>query len=130
MSMESKLLFKKFSYLVTILIVIASIISCGGGPGEVVTYGGLVLLEDGTPLEGVEVTFFWPNPPNVDSDGKWIVLTDEDGWYSEWHNNLFRNREFTITPFHADYAFEPPSYYLPGSYEDNLDLNFTAIPNI
>jgi hypothetical protein len=74
---------------------------CGGGPGEVVTYGGLVLMEDGTPLEGVEVTFFWPNPPNVDSDGKWIVLTDEDGWYSEWHNNLFRNREFTITPFHA-----------------------------
>jgi hypothetical protein len=103
---------------------------CGGGPGEVVTYGGLVLMEDGTPLEGVEVTFFWPNPPNVDSDGKWIVLTNEDGWYSEWHNNLFRNREFTITPFHADYDFEPPSYYLPGSYEDNLNLNFTAIPNI
>jgi hypothetical protein len=112
----------KIISLAFFLAVLFILTGCGGGPGEVVTYGGLVLLEDGTPLEGVEVTFFWPNPPNVDSDGKWIVLTDEDGWYSEWHNNLFRNREFTIT--------EPPSYYLPGSYEDNLDLNFTAIPNI
>ena len=33
------------------------VIACGGGPGEVVTFGGLVLLKDGTPLEGVEVVF-------------------------------------------------------------------------
>jgi hypothetical protein len=103
--------------------------TAGGGPGEVVTYGGLILLQGGTPLEGVEVTFFWPNPPNVDSDGKWIVLTDEDGWYSEWHTTLWRDRDFTITPFHTDYQFIPNSYSFEGSYGDNLDLNFTAIPN-
>ena len=102
--------------------------TAGGGPGEVVTYGGLILLEDDTPLDGVEVTFFWPNPPNVNSDGTWVVLTDEDGWYSEWHTTLWRDRGFTITPFHTEYNFMPTSYSFDGSYEDNLDLNFTAIP--
>jgi hypothetical protein len=118
----------KLSIIISLCIGLSGC-TAGGGPGEVVTYGGLILLQDGTPLEGVEVTFFWPNPPNVDSDGTWIVVTDEDGWYSEWHNTLWRDRNFTITPFHQDYEFIPTSYSFEGSYESNLDLNFTAIPH-
>lgn len=113
-----------------IFILPLLVISCGGGggPGEVVTFGGLVLLQDGTPLEGIEVTFFWPDPPNVNSDGTWTVLTDEDGWYSDWHRTIWGDSAFTITPSHPDYVFSPTSYYFEGSYEDNLDLDFTAIP--
>ena len=119
--------FLKLSFIIALYIGLYGC-AAGGGPGEVVTYGGLILVEDGTPLEGVEVTFFWPNPPNVNSDGTWVVLTDEEGWYSEWHTTLWRDRDFTITPFHPGYDFMPASYSFDGSYEDNLDLNFTAIP--
>ena len=85
-------------------------------------------MQDNSPLEGVEVTFFWPDPPNVNSDGTWTVLTDEDGWYSDWHRTIWGDRVFTITPSYRDYIFSPTSYFFEGSYEDNLDLDFTAIP--
>jgi len=111
-----------------ILFIPLLVIACGGGPGEVVTFGGLVLLEDSTPLEGVEVVFFWPDPPNIESDGTWTVLTDEDGWYSDWHTTLWGNRAFTITPSLPGYLFSPTSYSLEGSYKDDLELDFTATP--
>jgi len=112
-----------------IFILPLLVIGCGGGgPGEAVTFGGLVLLQDGTPLEGVEVTFFWHDPPNVNSDGTWTVLTDEDGWYSDWHRTIWGDRAFTITPSHPGYVFSPTSYFFEGSHEDNLNLDFIAIP--
>ena len=120
----------KRSLIFIIFIMPLLVIGCGGGggPGEVVTFGGLVLLQDGTPLEGVDVTFFWPDPPNVNSDGTWTVLTDKKGWYSDWHRTIWGDRAFTITPSHPGYEFSPTSYFFEGSYEDNLDLDFIAIP--
>jgi len=116
----------QFSIFIFLSILVAG--CSGGGPGEVLTYGGKVLLQDGTPLEGIEVTFFLPDPPNIDSDGTWTVLTDENGWYSDWHSSIWGNRAFSITPHHPDYNFSPTHYYFNESYVDNLDLDFTAIP--
>jgi hypothetical protein len=116
---------------ITIFVFLSIFIAgcSGGGPGGVATIGGEILLEDGTPIEGIEVTFFWPDPPNVDSDGTWVVLTDENGWYSYSHPTLWGNRDFTITPKHTSYTFSPSSYNISEAYEDILDINFTAIPN-
>ena len=128
--MKSKFFKKKFLCFITFLVVIAFIISCGGGglyPD--VTFGGKVLLQDGTPLEGIEVTFFIPEPPNIDSDGTWRVLTDENGWYSDWAYSSLGGSYITITPHHPDYIFSPENYFLSKPFADNLDLNFTAIPN-
>jgi hypothetical protein len=112
-----------------LLILLLAMIGCGGGlPGDFVTFGGQVLLQDGSPLEGVEVIFFMPDPPNVNSDGKWTVLTDEDGWYSDGLFTLWEDRDFTITPSHPAYIFSPTGYSFPGAYEDHLDLDFAAIP--
>jgi len=105
------------------------IVDCGGGlPGDYVTCGGHVLLQKGSPLEGVEVVFFMPDPPNVNSDGKWTTYTDEDGWYEEYLFTLWEDRNFSITPSHPAYIFSPTSYSFPGAYEDHLDLDFTALP--
>ena len=112
-------------------ILVLVMTNCGGGlPGDFVTFGGQVLLQDDSPLEGVEVVFFMPDPPNVHSDGKWTVLTDENGWYSDHLFTLWEDRDFSITPSHPAYTFSPTSYSFPGAYEDHLDLDFTAIPTI
>lgn len=121
---------RRFFYWITFVVFLSFCIAdCGGGPGGVVIIGGEISLEDGTPLEGIEVNFFWPDPPNVNSDCTWVVLTDENGWYSDSHSNLWGNRDFTVTPNHLSYTFSPSSYYINESYEDILNLNFTAIPN-
>ena len=113
-----------FIFLLPLLIV-----DCGGGlPGDYVTCGGHVLLQNGSPLEGIEVVFFMPDPPNVNSDGKWTTYTDEDGWYEEYLFTLWEDRNFSITPSHPAYIFSPTSYSFPGAYEDHLDLDFTALP--
>lgn len=126
--MKNKLFFYKFLYLLFILVVVAFINSCGGGPGEIVTYGGKVLLQDGTPLEGIEVTFFWPNPPNIDSNGILSAVTDEDGWYSLELSTFSPPSYFSVTPSHPEYNFSPTSYSFGKIEADNLDLNFVAIP--
>jgi hypothetical protein len=120
------LLIGSLAFFLAVLFILTG---CGGGPGGVVIIGGEVLLQDGSPLEGIEVTFFWPDPPNVNSDGTWVVLTDENGWYSDSHPNLWGDRDFTVTPNHPSYTFSPSSYHISEAYEDVLDLNFTAIPN-
>jgi hypothetical protein len=123
------MMLKYFCILCVIPPLIRFVGCVGAQPGGVVFFGGHVLLEDGSPLEGVEVTFYWPDPPNVNSDGTWTVLTDEDGWYSTELNSLFGNKDFTITPYHPDYDFSPIDYSFGESYEDQLDIDFVAIPN-
>ena len=111
-----------------LFILLVMVIDCGGGlPGDAVTVGGQVLLTNGTPVEGVEMVFFMPDPPNVNSDGTWTVLTDENGWYSDYLYTLWRDRDVSITPNHPAYVFSPTGYALPGAYEDRLDLDFTAL---
>ncbi|MGB3648848.1 MAG: hypothetical protein WBD61_00415 [Desulfobulbales bacterium] len=128
--MKSKLLLNKFLCFISFLVVIAFITSCGGGGlSPDVTFGGKVLLQDGKPLEGIEVTFFVPKPLNIDSDGTWTVLTDENGWYSDWTYSSLGGSYITITPHHPDYIFSPDSYFLVKPFSDNLELNFTAIAN-
>ena len=87
------------------------------------------MLEDGSPLEGVEMVFFMPDPPNPDSDGYWSRFTDENGWYSEYLYTAWEDRDFSITPSHPSYFFSPSGYSFPGAYEDRLDLDFTAYPS-
>ncbi len=120
---------KKYLLLVPFIILPVAIAGCWGGlPGDYVTFGGQVLLEDGSPLEGIEVVFFMPDPPNVDSDGSWSVYTDENGWYSEYLYTLWEDRDFSITPSHPSYIFSPTSYSFPGAYGDNRSVDFTAFP--
>jgi hypothetical protein len=107
-----------------------AVFGCWGGlPGDSVTFGGQVLLQDGSPLGGVEVVFFMPDPPNVNSDGTWVVLTDEAGWYSDELYTAWEERDIITTPTHPAYVFSPQRYFLGGAYEDHLDLDFTAIPS-
>ncbi len=102
--------------------------SSGGGPGEIVTYGGYVSLQDDLPLEGVDMTFFWPDPPNFDSDGILSTVTDEEGWYGMDLSTFGPPSDFTITPSHPDYDFSPVSYSFERIKGDHLDLDFVAIP--
>ena len=114
---------------VTILLVLPmAVASCWGGiPWDYVTFVGQILLVDGSPAEGVEVEFFMPDPPNPDSDGRWFVWTDENGWYSDYLYTAWEDRDFTITPSHPAYLFSPTHYSFPGAYGDHLYVDFTAI---
>jgi hypothetical protein len=112
-----------------LFILPLAVIDCGGGlPGDYVTFGGQVLLQNDSPLEGIEVVFFMPDPPNINSDGFWSVFTDENGWYSDGLFTFWEDRDFTITPSHPAYIFSPTSYSFPGAYDDHLDLDFIATP--
>ena len=120
----------KRSLIFMLFILPLLVIDCGGGywPSDYVTFGGQVLLQDGSPLEGIEVVFFMPDPPNINSDGYWSTFTDENGWYSDGLFTFWENRDFSITPSHPSYIFSPTSYSFPGAYEDNLEVDFTATP--
>ena len=120
-------------YLCVFMVVLFGGISiiatgAGGGPGKIVTYGGYILLEDDSPLEGVKVTFFWPDPPNVNSDGILTAYTDEDGWYSLELSTFSPHSDFTITPSDPDYNFSPVNYSFGEADDDHMDLDFVAIP--
>jgi len=123
-----------FKYLCVFFFVLSggiSIIgSAGGGPGEIVTYGGYVLLQDDTPLGGVEVTFFWPDPPNFESDGILTAVTDEEGWFGMELSTFSPPSDFTVAPSHPDYDFSPESYSFTKITEDHLNLDFIASPKI
>ena len=131
--MKQRILFG--NYLILRYLCIVFVVSfggnctyTGGGPGEIVTYGGYVLLQDDLPLEGVEVTFYWPDPPNFDSDGILTTVTDEEGWFSMELSTFGPPSDFKITPSHPDYDFSPVSYSFGRIEEDHLDLDFVAIP--
>ena len=127
--MKNKLLLNKFLCIIAFLVVIAFITSCGGGGlSPDVTFGGKVLLQDGTPLEGIEVTFFWRDPPNFESDGILTAVSDEEGWYGMELSTFSPPSDFTITPSHPYYNFSPERYSFTKVTDDHLDLDFIATP--
>ena len=103
-----------------------SCLTFGCGPGDFQTdLGGYVLLEDGTPVEGVVITFEWPE----EGLSTVTVTTDEEGWYSYQYVLLPPSyARVTVTPSHKDYDFEPSEYDLNVIDGDALDLDFVAIP--
>jgi hypothetical protein len=113
-----------------LLILSLVLVACGGGPllGYWATLGGQVLLKDDTPLEGVEITFYFPDAINPDYDPP-VVTTDRDGWYSYVCYYLNEKDDTIIEPSHSSYFFSPASYLIREFGGDNPDLNFTAIPN-
>ena len=85
--------------------------------------GGQILLEDNTPLEGVEVYLDWVGYSNM----QLTVFSDEAGWYSYKYDAWFTRDSFIITPSHSAFTFSPLDYYFPhGLGGDQLELNFTA----
>ena len=83
------------------------------------------MLEDDTPVEGVEVYLDWIGY----SDMQLTVFTDEAGWYSHKYDAWFTRDWIIITPSHSAFNFSPLDYDFPqGLGGDQLELNFTAIP--
>lgn len=117
---------KRLPILVIFILPLVVIFCSCGSQGHYVEFGGQILLEDGSPLAGVEVEFFMPESAGIFSDGRWTVMTDESGWYQDKLYTI--DQDFSITPSHPSYIFSPESYSFPGVYEDHLDLDFTAFP--
>jgi hypothetical protein len=112
-----------------LLLMSLVLVDCAGGSlfGYEATLGGQVSLRDGTPLEGVEITFYFPDAINPDYDPP-VVTTDEDGWYSYDCYYLNEKDDTIIEPSHSSYLFSPASYLIRHYDGDHLDLDFTAIP--
>jgi hypothetical protein len=92
---------------------------------EPYTLGGQVLLQDFSPLEGIEVSYFWPDD-DVYGGGPKIIYTDIAGWYSYRYG--FPDERVTITPSSPAYIFSPTKYEFQEVHADHLDLDFIAIP--
>ena len=109
------------------LLVFAMTLLClftGCDLSEDYRIGGQILLEDDTPVEGVEVYLDWVGY----SDMQFTVFTDEAGWYSTKYDAWFTRDRFIITPSHPAFTFSPIDYDFPkGLGGDQLELNFTAI---
>jgi hypothetical protein len=98
---------------------------CDSYPGMgTVTLGGMVSLEDGTPLGGIEVTIFWP-----EIEQELTLVTDTAGRYRHEYADMFDDYRVTVTPLHPDHVFSPPDYDLPRVGGDFLALDFTAMPS-
>ena len=101
------------------------LVSCGGG-GDTIVLGGYMLLEDNTPVEGVEVVFVWPSWLG---DWEAVVQTDETGWYGYYSEGQHPEYRVTITPNDPNYEFSPSTYALSDIREKSIDdLDFVAIP--
>ena len=103
--------------------------ACGGGVdliGDWATLGGQILLEDGSPVEGVEIAVYFPD--SFHEDKYWFEYTDKDGWYSHVRGYFNVNDDTVITPSYSGYIFSPTSYRIYENSGDHLDLDFTAIP--
>jgi hypothetical protein len=104
------------------------VVACGGGGFDLLdwaTLGGQVLTQDGSPLEGIEVIFSFPDSfPEADP---MIEVTDQDGWYIHGRGYFDGDDDTIITPSHPAYIFSPVNYIIYGNSGDNLDLDFTAI---
>ena len=89
------------------------------------TIGGQILLENDSPVEGVEVYLNWVGY----SDMRFTVFTDEASWYSHKYDGWFTRDRIIITPSHSAFIFSPLDYdFSEGLGGDQLELNFTAIP--
>ena len=94
-------------------------------PGmPMITLGGKVTLEDGTPLAGVAITIVWP-----EIGQEVTVETNSVGLYRWKYAEMTGDWRVTLTPWHSDYDFLPPKYDLPKEHGDNVSLDFTAMPS-
>ena len=111
--------------LVLALVLLVLVVGCPDDffCSHASTLAGTVTLRDGTPLEGVEVTLFWP-----EGGGPLTFLTDTGGWYGYTWANCFQDRRITVTPSHPDYVFSPAEYDLPRVGDGSVDLDFVATP--
>jgi len=89
------------------------------------TLGGQVLLQDFSPLEGIEVVYHWPDCCRT-GGGLLIIYTDIAGWYSYRYG--MPDLRVTITPSSPAYIFSPTKYEFQEVHADHLDLDFIAIP--
>jgi len=75
---------------------------------------GIVVLEDGTPLENVDVSISDTLNALTGTDGKYIINNVIDG-------------DYTVTPSLTGYIFNPPTRDVNLSGADVPDINFTAV---
>ena len=115
---------KQYPFLLVLAIILLFFFP-GCDVGKDYTVGGQILLEDDTPLEGVEVYLDWLGY----SDMKFTVHTNDAGWYSHKYDSWFTKDPIIIFPSDPAYIFSPLEYdFLTGLGGDQLELNFTAIP--
>lgn len=96
-----------------------------GGCGfqeETISVGGHVTLEDGTPLEGVEVLIVWGS--YFDSQVT-VVKTGPDGWY-EFAIDSSSDMDFGIGPLDSAYTYSPPNYFVWGVKGQLQTFDFVA----
>ena len=111
--------------LVLSLALIFSLLMLACDLSREYTVGGTVLLENGTPVESVEVYIDWVPYSAM----KLTVFTDEAGWYNYRYDEYFEEDRVIITPSHPDYVFSPSAYdFSKGLRGNQLDLDFTASP--
>ena len=116
---------KKISCLLAVYAFLF-ILGCGGGDGDTVVLGGYVLLNDDTPVQGVDVVFLWPA---FLGDWEAIEKTDDTGWYAYKSKDRHPEYSVKITPEHPDYDFIPASYNLNDIRDSSVrDLDFLAVP--
>lgn len=112
-----------------IILILSFLIIYGcdaGCDGETLVMEGYVELEDGSPVEGVEVVFLWPA---FLGDWEATEVTDETGWYGYSSEGRHPENSVTITPTHRNYDFSPINYGLEGIRDRSQhDLDFVAIP--
>jgi hypothetical protein len=95
--------------------------------GDDFKIAGYVRLQDGAPLEGVEVVVTWPAAPDAHQE----LITDEEGWYSwRWYSGWVEGtglRRVVVTPEDRACSFEPEAYDIK-LHGDRTDLDFVAAP--
>ncbi len=85
-------------------------------PDNLVSISGYLKEEDGTPIEGADITF---------SDSSGIVTTDSNGFFTkkcsvDWNG--------TIKPSKDGYTFEPATLNFANLTQNQTDQNFSASP--
>ena len=114
--------------LITGMLVLLSMVAHGcGGDASTIELSGHVRLEDGSPVPGVKVTFFWPAFGTAGGGGPLVTTTDANGRFSYRYGDNFSKEQVTITPQGETYTFSPPSYDLPSANKGYANLDFTAL---
>lgn len=102
----------RLSWLLLLAALGLFLAACGGTPQpDPYTVAGTIADSNGSPLEGVNVSF---------GDAAEAVTTDADG---KWQRTNLHG-DVIVTPTHADFAFAPKSQTVSEAADD---VNFTAL---
>lgn len=117
----------RMHYVWPIILAVALGPVCGcGNDQEEHVLGGYVVLEDDTPVEGIEVVFLWPHWLG---DWEAVETTDSTGWYGYKSEGRHPENRVTVTPRYESYGFSPAYYDLRDIRDANReDLDFLATP--